>query len=602
MTPREIAALLAQQAEAVAKKLLPGGKREGAEWRAGSVAGDAGSSLGVHLAGTKAGVWRDFSGDKRGGDLLDLWAASRGISIAEALKEARAYLGVKEVKFEGHKPREYRRPDKPDITAPKGNVANYLLSTRNISHAALKAYQVAMTKDDTEICFPYLRGDELVNLKYLAIERVGIKKRIRLERDCEPCLFGWPAIPEDARTVALCEGELDAMSLWQYGHPALSVFSGANSHTWVEGEFPRLERFDEIFLCFDNDEAGKKGCRELAERLGRERCKVVTLPMKDANECLQRNIDKTEIDRCFAEAKTLDPVELRNAAEYVDEVIREFYPQEGDRIGFNSPWPKLHGKVRFRPGEVVLLNGVNGHGKSQCVGQIALAAMEQSEKVCVASMEMRPRLWLKRLAIQASAIKSPAPDFIRSIARWWSDKLWVFDVVGTAKVEHMLSVFRYARRRYGITVFAVDSITKCGIGDDDYSAQKAFVEALCDFANDCGITVLLVTHSRKLEAESHHADKMDIKGSGAIGDLASTIFTLWRNKPKEENPQKHADAPGAMLICQKQRHGDSEPRVWLWFDPESYQFLEGPDLRGHAYVRHLAPVRAPQTGTDEVMI
>ena len=57
----------------------------------------------------------------------------------------------------------------------------------------------------------------------------------------------------------ICEGELDALSLWQYGHPALSVFSGAGNLAWLENEYPNLERFDDIFICFDNDDAGKKG-------------------------------------------------------------------------------------------------------------------------------------------------------------------------------------------------------------------------------------------------------------------------------------------------------------------------------------------------------
>ena len=50
----EIAALLASRAEAVCQWLLPQGKREGREWRAGSIGGDAGQSLGVNLSG-KAG-------------------------------------------------------------------------------------------------------------------------------------------------------------------------------------------------------------------------------------------------------------------------------------------------------------------------------------------------------------------------------------------------------------------------------------------------------------------------------------------------------------------------------------------------------------------
>ncbi len=77
MTPSEIAQRLADRVIDVAHHLLPSGKREGAEWRVGSVNGEKGQSLGVHLKGEKAGVWCDFSTGETG-DLLDLWRAVRG--------------------------------------------------------------------------------------------------------------------------------------------------------------------------------------------------------------------------------------------------------------------------------------------------------------------------------------------------------------------------------------------------------------------------------------------------------------------------------------------------------------------------------------------
>ena len=75
----ELERLPAAQAQAVAEHLLPAGKREGREWRAGSIAGEPGHSLGVHLGGPKAGAWRDVSTDGatgQGGDLIDPWSPS----------------------------------------------------------------------------------------------------------------------------------------------------------------------------------------------------------------------------------------------------------------------------------------------------------------------------------------------------------------------------------------------------------------------------------------------------------------------------------------------------------------------------------------------
>ena len=49
LTPSDISKRLADRAADVARHLLPGGKREGAEWRAGDASGEKGKSLGVQI-------------------------------------------------------------------------------------------------------------------------------------------------------------------------------------------------------------------------------------------------------------------------------------------------------------------------------------------------------------------------------------------------------------------------------------------------------------------------------------------------------------------------------------------------------------------------
>ena len=94
MNAKELSQRMAGEAAAIAQYLLPGGKRQSGEWKAGSINGDEGKSLSVRLSGAKAGVWADFASGESG-DLIDLWAAVRGCSIAEAIREAKDYLGVR---------------------------------------------------------------------------------------------------------------------------------------------------------------------------------------------------------------------------------------------------------------------------------------------------------------------------------------------------------------------------------------------------------------------------------------------------------------------------------------------------------------------------
>ena len=62
----------------------------------------------------------------------------------------------------------------------------------------------------------------------------------------------------DHGTVYLCEGEIDAMILWQLGYRAVGI-PGANA--WQDYHKFLFRNCDEVVLCFDNDEpkAGKRG-------------------------------------------------------------------------------------------------------------------------------------------------------------------------------------------------------------------------------------------------------------------------------------------------------------------------------------------------------
>lgn len=70
----ELEQMLEAQIEALVRELLPNGRKDGHEWRVGSLAGERGQSMGVHLSGARAGWWKDFSGGD-GGDALKLVAA-----------------------------------------------------------------------------------------------------------------------------------------------------------------------------------------------------------------------------------------------------------------------------------------------------------------------------------------------------------------------------------------------------------------------------------------------------------------------------------------------------------------------------------------------
>ncbi len=88
-----IARMLAERVDQLVADLLPGGHREGQEWRCGSVAGEPGNSLGVHLTGVKRGLWADFAAGGSG-DALDLVQAVLGLGMVAALRWSSDWLGL----------------------------------------------------------------------------------------------------------------------------------------------------------------------------------------------------------------------------------------------------------------------------------------------------------------------------------------------------------------------------------------------------------------------------------------------------------------------------------------------------------------------------
>lgn len=584
-----VAEMLAHRAEVVARYLLPNGKKEGHYFCVGSIYGEQGNSLKINLSGEKIGRWADYAtGDERG-DLLDLWSLIRKIPLLAALKEAEQYLGINKPKFEGYRKKKFTKPSPKEVnkinsTSP---AMNYLINQRKLAKETIEAFGIG--EQSRSIVFNYMRNGELIFRKYLSLDRPNGKKQIHVEPNCEPCLFGWQTLSTNTRKIAITEGELDCMSLYQYGISALSVpFGGGsgNKQEWIEYEFDRLVAFDEIYLCFDPDDEGKAAIAELIGRLGRHRCRIVEFPYKDPNECLQNCVTKEEIKQCFNNARTLDPEELKPANTFVDQVIDEFYPKEGTFIGYIPPWQYVKDKILFRSDELSIWTGINGHGKSQFLGHVILGCMSQGARVCIASLEIKPKKLLMRLTRQAAALAEPTEDYIRAIHEWYEDKLWLFDLVGTAKADKLLEVFLYARQRYGIDVFVIDSFMKCGINEDDFNAQKEFIEKICDFKNQYNCHVHIVVHPRKSNDETQIPSKLDCKGSGSITDQADNCFAVWRNKAKEEVVQMQLNRVSldmkqsakleecdCIWICDKQRNGDWEGKTALWFDKNSLQYL-----------------------------
>lgn len=381
--------------------------------------------------------------------------------------------------------------------------------------------------------------------------------------------------------VISISGNCDAIALHQLGFPALSVpMGGGDGHKqdWIESDYDDLQRFDTIYLCLDSDEPGQIATEAIVRRLGADRCRVVELPapFKDANEALLGGVTAEQIQSLLAAARGKDPEELKSALVFLDEVIEVFDGDDPKRppVGVKSPWTTLGRHLMFRPCEVTLWGGFSGSGKSAITNNVAACALAQDTRWCIASMEMPPARTLHRMILQLLG-RTPSIAEVRQVMAWLSDKLWMFNVMGTSKVDRMLAVFEYAARRYDIRHYVVDSLAKCGLDEDDFNSQKRFVERLTDFARQHTSHVHLVAHARKGNdgENDHRPGKHDVRGATAITDMVHNVITIWRDRDSEQQVQR---SRVVAEVC-KQRNHTWEQVFDLEFQPDCFRYLDTPD-------------------------
>jgi twinkle protein len=272
----------------------------------------------------------------------------------------------------------------------------------------------------------------------------------------------------------------------------------------------------------------------------------------------------------YMQTREADKAAIKSAVEFHSELHNDLFGST-EQQGATMPWGKTHDNFRFRKGELTTWIGFNGHMKSLVTGFCMLDLMHQDNKVCIASFEMKPHRTLKRMACQAIGTSNPTESAVTSFLDWCDGRLWLVDQQGTVKPERILAMLYYCAEQLGITHFVIDSLMKVIADEDDYNGQKRFVDQLCAAAKDLNIHIHLVHHSRKSNDERKRPGKQDTKGTGAIVDQTDNFIAVFR---VPEDARKD-DSPDFILYLDKQRHGEWEGGIGLWFDGNSLQFKAG---------------------------
>lgn len=238
---------------------------------------------------------------------------------------------------------------------------------------------------------PFFKDGIAVNSKFRTIAMPGTEyeKLFFQKAGAEKIFYGHDAIFDPtlaAEPLIVCEGEPDRWSFMQAGFLRVgSVPDGAPQkpaegdvredrevkYSFLFDALKRLSDVKEIILATDDDGPGRILRDELAQILGRARCKWLPYPKgcKDANEVLQR-FGVKGVKACVARAAWIKLDGVYSLSEL---------PPADSRIAYPTGMcgTALDAQLKVRLGDVMLLTGIPGHGKSSFLNDLCCSLLDR---------------------------------------------------------------------------------------------------------------------------------------------------------------------------------------------------------------------------------
>ena len=104
--------------------------------------------------------------------------------------------------------------------------------------------------------------------------------KITYPKGVEAQIYGWETLTNLNNPLIICEGELDRLALLSKNIPAITSTHGAMTfkQEWCE----KVGKGRKIYVCFDNDDAGKKGAEKVAKMMenGGNETYIIALPQE----------------------------------------------------------------------------------------------------------------------------------------------------------------------------------------------------------------------------------------------------------------------------------------------------------------------------------
>ena len=510
--------------------------------------------------------------------LRRVFGFSLGTDVDEYYQQKRKYRNLS----------NYPRPE----VRPK---AIEYLEGRGISKATAERYSITTQKEHENILvFPFF--DDSGKMQFIKYRNTEYSKETGgnkewCESNCKPILFGMDRCNLENKTLIMTEGQIDSLSVSECGiENAVSVPTGAKGFTWVPYCWDFLCKF-ETLIIFGDHENGK--ITLLEEMQHRFNGTVKHVRPEDYKDCKDAN----ELLRKYGAGAVMDavnqavPVENARIVDLSEVERKSMAEMENISTGIKELDRRLGG---FFFGQLIILTGERGLGKSTLGSQFCVQAVQQGQTAFMYSGEMMDwnvQDWFDRQAAGPRYINKVRTDYcgdiymvdgncIDDIHGWYKGKCYLYDnrIIGEAEEdETLLETTENAIKQYGCRVLLLDNLMTAMDDDmtnDQYRQQTAFVRKLALMAKQYNVLIFLVVHPRKTGAGEHRND--DVSGSSNITNLADVV--MWYEKGGEDS-----ECDRVLKVTKNRLNGKTGKGIELWFDEASKRISEKQNSFNWAY-------------------
>lgn len=448
-------------------------------------------------------------------------------------------------KVDDGSPKKYRELPQKQVVVRDEALA--YMRGRGISEEVSKRYHITTQIGKPNIIvFPFYDQDGVLrSVKYRKanFDKSKDKNKEWFESDTMPLLFGMDQCSGFDRLV-ITEGQIDALSLIEAGIPnAVSVPTGARGFTWLENCRNWVNNFQEIVVFGDNEKGHITLADDLMSKV-QSKIRIVRqvdyLGEKDANDILRKYGKEPLIAAVNnAEVPKLSNVKMLSDVKSVD-------LNKLDRIRTNiRELDKVIGGLIY--GQLVLLTGERGHGKSTFMSQLICEALDQNESVFIYSGELADfhfKAWLDSQLAGLEHMTAESDiygnisgyrvneDAQEAINVWYRDKAYIYDnsyIDTDNEQETILETVENVIRQYGTRLICIDNLMAamdCSANENLYQAQSTFVGKLKRLAMRYNVCIILVAHPRKMNKDGFTNDS--VSGSGDITNKVDVALLFKR--------------------------------------------------------------------------